>query len=110
MKKIACLTLGLAGWLTGCGEQCCPPETHSATNAPAGYLQNAAASQQQAVKTVDLTALNKAIQLFQVQEGRLPKDLDELVAQKYIPEIPLPPVGMKLSYNVTQGTVSLEKL
>lgn len=61
------------------------------------------------VKTVDVTALNKAIDLFQVQEGRLPKDLEELVAKKYIPEMPIPPVGSKLSYNQTKGIVTIEK-
>jgi hypothetical protein len=47
--------------------------------------------------------------MFQVQEGRLPNDLDELVAKKYIPLIPTPPVGTKLVYNATKGTVTVEK-
>ena len=101
----------------GCGEKSgapapktnAPAASGSALTAPADYLKSAAKQQQNAVKTIDVTALNQAVALFQVQEGRLPNDLDELVAKKYIPQIPTPPVGSKLVYNATQGTVSVEK-
>lgn len=118
MKLLACCVLGVVCLVAGCGEK---PQsgTGGATNAPAPasgvmaapaeYLKSAAASQQRAVKTVDLTALDKAIQLFQVQEGRLPKDLAEVVAKKYIPEMPVPPVGYSVAYDAAKGTVRLEK-
>ena len=76
--------------------------------APAGngYLGAMVKAQQAAVKTVDVTSLNEEIQLFNVQEGRLPKDLDELVTKGYIGKLPAPPVGMKLVYDAAQGKVT----
>jgi len=104
--------------LVGCGEKSgtAPAATNAPANggsvltAPVEHLKSAVNAKQNMVKTVDTTALNKAIDMFQVQEGRLPNDLDELVAKKYIPEIPLPPAGSKIVYNATKGVVTVEKL
>ena len=74
-----------------------------------GYLGSLAKAQQSAVKTIDLSALKNNIQLFNAQEGRFPKDLNELVTQRYIPKLPATQVGMKLSYNATNGEVSMVK-
>lgn len=63
--------------------------------------------QQSAVKVVDLTALNQNIQLFNVQEGRNPKDLNELVAKQYLGALPNPPVGMKFDYDAAKGKVTV---
>jgi hypothetical protein len=82
----------------------------SPTPAPAqggnGYLGTMVKAQQAAVKTVDVTSLNEEIQLFNVQEGRLPKDLNELVTKNYIGQLPAAPAGMKLVYDATQGKVT----
>jgi hypothetical protein len=105
-------------FLIGCGEKSSPPapvatatnatpaET-SALNAPAGYLGALAKGQQAAVATVDTTSLDKAIQLFAVENGRNPKDLNELVSQKFIPKIPETPFGTKLVYDSNAGTVKI---
>jgi hypothetical protein len=66
-----------------------------------------ARGQQVAVKTVDLTSLNEDVRLFNVQEGRNPKDLDELVAKQYIGALPHPPAGMKFVYDAVQGKVTV---
>jgi hypothetical protein len=63
--------------------------------------------QQSAVKTVDTASLDKAIQLFSVENGRNPKDLNELVEQKFIPRIPETPFGTKLVYDSGAGTVKI---
>ncbi len=81
----------------------------SPLNAPADYLGAMGKAQQSAVKTVDTTSLNKAIQLFNVDQGRNPKDLDELVQKKYIPKLPEAPNGMKLVYDANAGTVKVQK-
>jgi hypothetical protein len=118
MKSLFSFSILSAWLLVGCGEKSSQPAT--TTNAPAAssgsvltapvdYLNSVVKQQKEATKTIDTTSLNKAIDMFQVQEGRLPKDLDELVAKKYIPLIPIPPVGTKLVYNATKGTVSVEK-
>ena len=75
--------------------------------APGGYFGAMARGQQLAVKTVDVTSLNEEIQLFNVQEGRFPKDLNELVTQHYLGALPAPPAGMKLVYDPQQGKASV---
>jgi hypothetical protein len=88
--------------------------TETSTNAPTGgnvatapvdYLKSAADSHHSAVKTVDITSVKKAIDMFNVQEGRFPNDLNELVSKKYMPEVPTPPVGSALEYDAKTGTV-----
>ena len=66
-------------------------------------------AQQTAVKTVDTTSLNQAIQLFAVDQGHNPKDLNELVEKKFIPRVPAAPIGMKLEYDATAGKVTVVK-
>ena len=117
MKSSLMLGAVLGLVLVGCGDSSNKPATNS-TNTPTGgnvltapvdYLNSAAKGQQSAVKTVDVTSLNKALDLFNVQEGRFPKDLNELVAKKYIPEIPTPPFGTKIEYDANAGTVKVVK-
>jgi hypothetical protein len=109
MLVAAALALG------GCGkEQNSPPPTAAPAapaatpaNAQAGYLGTLVKGQQTAVKAIDVTSLNEEVRLFNVQEGRNPKDLDELVTQHYLGALPNPPVGMKLVYDAAQGKVSV---
>ena len=75
-----------------------------------GYLGTMTKAQQAAVKTVDIASLNQAIQLFNVQEERLPVDLNELVTKHYIGKLPTAPVGMKLVYDAKQGKVTTAPL
>ncbi len=117
MKLRLSLSLAALAVLAGCGGK--TDSTASATNsaatggnpleAPADYLRAVSKGQQNAVKTVDTTSLTKAIQLFNVDQGRNPTDLNELVQKKYIPQIPPAPVGMKLVYDASAGTVTVEK-
>ncbi len=103
--------------LNGCGKEQTspPPSTPAPAAAPAptpptadnGYLGTLMKGQQKAVKTIDVTSLNEEVQLFNVQEGRLPKDLNELVTQHYVPQLPPVPAGMKLVYDAAQGKVSV---
>jgi hypothetical protein len=104
----------LAGALVivGCGkEQSTPPPAAPAPNASQGnhdgYLGTLVKGQQVAVKGIDTAALNQEVQLFNVQEGRLPKDLNELVTKQYLPKLPDAPAGMKINYDAAQGKVSV---
>ena len=54
-------------------------------------------------------AINNALQLFAVQEGRIPGSLDELVQKKYLAKLPTPPVGYRLDYNKDEGKVAVVK-
>ena len=60
-------------------------------------------------KTVDTASLDKAISMFNVDKGRYPKDLNELVQEKYIPKIPPTPFGTKLSYDANSGRIEVVK-
>src|ERR1041384_1470392 len=67
--------------------------------APVDYLGTLAKGKQSSEKTIEVASINQAIQLFYAQEGRYPKDLNELVTEKYLPKVPAPPYGMKMSYD-----------
>jgi len=117
MKTLMLFAFATVWCLVGCSDSSNKPAPGS-TNAPTGgsvltapadYLNSAAKAQQSAVKTVDTTSLNKALEMFNVQEGRYPKDLNELVTKKYMPLIPTPPFGTKLEYDAKAGTVKVVK-
>ena len=118
MKTPTLFSLAASLFLLGCGDSSqkpAPASTNAPTTgghpltAPVDYLNAATKAQQSATKTVDVTSLNKALELFNVQEGRFPKDLNELVAKKYIPQIPTPPFGTKIEYDANTGTVKVVK-
>jgi hypothetical protein len=118
MRKPKYLWLGAAIVLAGCNNQSSPSTpTTASTNAnasspltaPVDYLSAVARAQQSAVKTVDTVSLDQAVQQFGVDHGRNPKDLNELVEQKYIPKLPQPPYGTKIVYDAATGTVKIEK-
>ncbi len=99
--------------LAGCGNnQGGSSQTNNASGgnpltAPADYVGALANSQDRAVKVVDTASLTQAVQIFNATEGRYPKDLDELVTNKLIGEIPPAPRGKKLDYNPATGEVKL---
>src|SRR5262245_28979434 len=113
--KIAFVVLLFTVLLAGCNET--PQSTEKSASssdgnvatAPAGYLNSAAQSQKKAVKTIDLVAINKAVEAFYVQEGRFPKTLEELEDKSFMRAIPLPPPGMKLNYDTNSGVVTMQK-
>jgi hypothetical protein len=117
MKTSFCLSLAASLLLIGCGGSSDKPAQptngaaggSSPLSAPADYVGALGKAQQTAVKTVDTTSLNQAVQMFNVEHGRNPKDLNELVAEKYIPKIPAAPYGMKLEYDATTGKVKVVK-
>lgn len=74
--------------------------------APADYLGAVVDAKKHSEKVIDVSALNQAIQLFNVQEGRLPKSLAELVPN-YIGKLPPTPFGTKLVYDAAAGTVKV---
>lgn len=116
MKSPLFLGLSSLVLLIGCGDKSSSPQatTNAAApaatsplNAPAGYLGAVVKGQQTAVKVIDTTSIDKAIQLFSVENGRNPKDLNELVDQKFLPRIPETPFGTKLVYDASSGTVKV---
>jgi hypothetical protein len=107
--RVLLLVAGLA--FAGCGKKVEPPPPAPVVSGhpetiPDSYVGNMVKAQQLAIKTIDVTSLNNEVQLFNAQEGRFPKDLNELVTTHYIGALPEAPVGMKLVYDATQGKVS----
>jgi hypothetical protein len=115
MNTAPIISIAAALLVAGCGDNSSKsgPATNSTSGnvltAPVDYLKSAAKAEQSAVKTVDATALKSAIDMFNVQEGRYPKDLNELVQRKYMPKFPEVPFGSKIVYDASTGTVKIEK-
>jgi hypothetical protein len=105
------ISIVAAGLLAGCGDKSGSSAqgtntVNVATNGFGGYVKSMGEAQKTADKTIDVTSLNQAIQLFNVQEGRYPKDLQELVPN-YIPKVPDVPYGYKIVYDATTATVKV---
>jgi hypothetical protein len=124
MKTSFGFLLVLALFLVGCGEKQTSQPVRStnapvrgSTNvaggsgspltAPVEYLGALGNGKQRAIKTVDVASLHQAIEMFNVEEGRFPKDLNELVESKLISQIPAAPYGMKLDYDPSTGNISV---
>lgn len=111
--KISLLPMiAAAGILAGCGDSSKPGTpantVSNAVTAPVGYLGAAVQAKKYSEKQIDLAYINQAIQLFQAGEGRLPKDLQELVPN-YLGKVPEAPLGYKIVYDATKGSVSVVK-
>ena len=118
MRRVFSLMV-IAAVMAGCNQNAAADKSTAAAtnasssenplNAPGNYLSALGKGQKDAVKTVDTTSINKAVELFNVDQGRNPKDLNELVEKKYLPQIPAAPFGMKLQYDANSGKVSVVK-
>lgn len=116
MKTLVLLMFAMA--ISGCQKQeelPAPqaPDAHSDSKslatAPTEYLSAAGKAAQSMEKKIDTAAINSALQLFAVEEGRNPETLDELVQKKYLSKLPAPPIGSKLQYDKTAGQVTVVK-
>lgn len=56
----------------------------------------------------DVLYLKNKINTFQIQEGRYPYSLDELVEKKYIEKLPEPPKGMSFRYDPSTGSINVQ--
>ena len=94
----------------GCkGEKKSSSDTSSGNplTAPADYVGALGKAQKSAQKTLSTVGLDQAIKTFHTEEGRLPKDLNELVSKGTISQIPSPPRGMKYDYDSTTGVIKV---
>jgi len=102
----------IAALMAGCGDSSQPGTpantVSNAVTAPVGYLGAVVEAKKHSEKVVDVAYLNQAVQLFQAGEGRLPKDLQELVPN-YIGKVPEAPLGSKIVYDAATGTVKVVK-
>jgi hypothetical protein len=84
-----------------------PAASGNPVTAPVDYLGAVAKGKKTADAKLETVSINKAVQLFYAQEGRYPKDLNELVRPEYLPRLPTPPPGMKFDYNPASGEVKV---
>ena len=98
-------SVAAAGLLTGCSDKS-SPKTAADTNAPPGYLGTLVDAKKSADKKIDVAYLNQAVQMFNVQEGRYPKTLNELTPN-YVAKIPEAPIGFKIDYDPVKGEVKV---
>jgi len=82
--------------------------TGNPITAPVDYLGAVGQAKKFSEKQIDLAYLNEAVQQFSAAEGRLPKDLNELVPN-YMHTIPSAPYGSKIVYDPTNGMVKVVK-
>ena len=111
MKSSVLLILSVASiFLAGCGDDAkkAVKAVDDTVSAPVNYIGAAVQAQKHAEKVIDVSFINQAIQMFNVQEGRLPKTLAELVPN-YLGKIPEVPFGSKLVYDPVAGTVKVVK-
>ncbi|MDB6033016.1 MAG: hypothetical protein JWM16_3354 [Verrucomicrobiales bacterium] len=112
MKRILTSLILVAGLIfTACEKKTprvkdAPSSSGNPLTAPVDYLGAVAKAKKTADKSIDMTGVNQAIKLFQAQEGRNPKSLNELVGD-YLPQIPNPPTGMKFEYNPATAEAKL---
>ncbi len=89
--------------LAGCGQS---SSSQTQTTNAADVNNVLVNAKRTADKTLDVSYLNQAVQLFNVQEGRYPKNLAELTP-KYVSKIPDAPLGYKINYDATKGDVTV---
>jgi len=118
MKKSYLLTLLTGFLLAGCGKSDPKADPKADSNdgksssgnpltAPVDYLGAVGKAKKVAEKTVSSAGTTQAIQFFQAEKGRFPKDLNELVVEGYLPKLPTAPPGMKLDYNPSNGQLKV---
>jgi hypothetical protein len=128
MKKFYFLASVSTALLTGCGSKDSAPSAPttpppapapkaeaapaqptggSVLTAPVDYLATAANAKKTADAKIEIATLAQQIQLHFAQEGRFPKDLNELVTSKYMKNLPTPPFGFKFAYDAAKGEVKL---
>ena len=99
-------------FVAGCKDESKPTPAGGASSgnpltAPADYVGALGKAHQSAKKTLGAVRLDQAIKTFYTDEGRLPKDLNELVTKGTVREIPPPPPGMKYNYDAKTGVIKV---
>jgi hypothetical protein len=103
------LILSMCSVLTVVLIGCKPAEekTERYQGAPEQYIRTTLGAGENAKATLGTIAIQKAIEMFQLQQGRFPSSLAELQKEGFLPQIPEAPVNKKFSYDPATGKVSV---
>ena len=71
------------------------------------YLGAVAKGKHTAGNKLSMVGIQQAIQTYQAQEGKLPKDLQDLVKAGVMSALPSAPQGMKFQYDPQTGDVKV---
>lgn len=109
MKIGPALLASVALSLAACSKQetstTSKPPSGNPVTAPVDYLGAVSKARNASAKVIDSATINRAIQLFYAEEDRFPRDLNELVASKYLPSVPAAPPGTRWAYNPRTGAI-----
>ena len=86
-----------------------PAEYGNPVTAPLDYLSAVGKGEEIALKQINLAYVTQAIQQFNAGEGRLPKDINELMSEHYLGKLPALPPGYELRYDPADGTVRVAR-
>jgi hypothetical protein len=106
---VAALSLAGCGGGSGNPGQQTNAVSDNPLDAPAEYLGALNKAKQTAVKTADLSTIQEALRMYNVDNGHYPKDLNELVEGNYLRRLPAAPYGMKIVYDAASGTAQVVK-
>jgi hypothetical protein len=107
MKTFLIPLVAAAALLAGCGNDS-SKKTAAPTNeaAAGGYLGAVMQAQKYSEKQIDLAYVNEAIQQFNAGEGHYPTNLQEMIPN-YLGKMPVAPIGYKINYDATSGTIKV---
>jgi hypothetical protein len=112
MKTLLPFLLVAGLFLAGCGDNSTATKTVNAVSnvvdAPVNYLGAVVQAQKYAENQIDLASVNQAIQTFNAAEGHYPTNLQEMVPN-YLAKMPQSPLGYKLVYDASAGTIKVVK-
>lgn len=105
-----CLLAGCSDKSTKTAATTNAPPGSNPLNAPADYVGALDKGRRSAISTVDIAQVTQAVQMFNANEGRYPKDLNELIEAKLLIKVPDVPSGMKLDYDPNTGAVKVVRV
>ena len=73
------------------------------------YVRGTLGAGQKAQETVGLMAINKAVNMYQLQHGKNPASLQELNQQGFLIPMPKPPPGKRFTYDPATGQAGIAK-
>ncbi len=107
MRKVIVLALLFLPLLLSCNRRE-KEEDLGILNAPEKYTGVMGKTLKKTKAMDSLLYLKNKINTFQIQEGRYPASLNELVEKKYIEKLPVPPEEMVFTYDSSTGKVDVK--